>query len=106
MKEDEIVRACDLHSNKTVTLSKHVAKYKHMRKWMVEFLSKSESRGVKIDRGNSIRITKLSIYFNFLRDIPLGDVINMTRILMRSPANVYSLIAYSVKHGVTYNITN
>ena len=38
-KGDEIVRACDRHRNETVTLTKHVTKYKYMRKWMVEFLS-------------------------------------------------------------------
>ena len=54
----EIVRAYDRHSNENVTLSKHVNKYKNMRKWMVEFLRKSESRGYKIARVNSFRITK------------------------------------------------
>ena len=48
MKGDEIVRACDRQSNEIMTLRKHVAKYKHMRKWVVEFLSKSESRGNKL----------------------------------------------------------
>ena len=43
VKGDEIVRACDRHSNETVTHRKHVNKYIHMRKSMVEFLSKSES---------------------------------------------------------------
>ena len=37
LKGDEIVRACDRHSNETVTLRKHVTKYKKMRKLMVEF---------------------------------------------------------------------
>ena len=36
-------------------------KFEHMRKWMVKFLIRSESRGIKISRVNSIRITK-SIY--------------------------------------------
>ena len=45
---DEIVRACDRHCDETVTLTKHVTKYKYMRKWMVEFLSKSQSRVTKI----------------------------------------------------------
>ena len=56
---DEMVRACDRHSNETVTLRKHVTKYnKQMRKWMVELHSKSESRGIDIARVNSIGITK------------------------------------------------
>ena len=31
VKGDEIVQPCDRHSNKTMTLRKHVTKYKHMR---------------------------------------------------------------------------
>ena len=55
---DEIVRACDRHRNETVTLTKHVTKYKYVQKWMVEFLSKSQSRVIKITQVNSIRMTK------------------------------------------------
>ena len=40
-------------------------KYKHMRKWMVDFFNKSESRCIKIDRDNSIRITKIWNLFLF-----------------------------------------
>ena len=65
MKADAIVRACDRHSKETMSLRK-CYKYKHMRKRMVEFLRKSESRGNKIARVNAIRISNLSIYFNFL----------------------------------------
>ena len=49
-KEDEIVRACDRDSNGH---RKHVEKYKHRPKLMIEFPSKSESRGIKIDKLNS-----------------------------------------------------
>ena len=52
VKEDEIVRTCDWHSNETVILMKQVTKNKSMRKWMVEFLRKSESRGDEIASGN------------------------------------------------------
>ena len=55
---DEIVRACDRHWDETVTLTKHVTKCKYMWKWMVEFLSKSQSRVINIARANSIRMTK------------------------------------------------
>ena len=55
---DEIIRSCDRHRNETVTLTKHVTKYKYMRKWMVEFFIKSQSRVIKIARVNSIRMTK------------------------------------------------
>ena len=57
-EEDEIIRACDRHWDETVTLTKHVTKYKYMRKWMVEYLSQSQSRVIKISRVNSIRMTK------------------------------------------------
>ena len=49
---------CDRQSNETVTLRKHDTKYKHMWKWMVEFLKKFENRGIKIAEVNSIRNTK------------------------------------------------
>ena len=85
VKGDEILRACDRHSNETVTSGKNVTKYKPMQKWIVEFLSKSESRDIKIVRVNSIRITRLSIIFNFLLVVPLCDVIKRTRFLMMPP---------------------
>ena len=40
-------------------------KYQHIRKWMDEFLRKNENRGIKIDRVNSIRITKSIHQFKF-----------------------------------------
>ena len=98
MKDAEIVQTCDRNNNETATLRKHVTKYKRMRKWMVEFLSKSDCRGIKIDRVYSIRITNLSIYFNFLRAIPLGDVIKMARFLISSPANQYYTLLHTVKN--------
>ena len=57
MKGDEIVRSSDQRNIETVTLRKHVTKYKNMRKWMAEF-RKFENLGVKIARVNSIFITK------------------------------------------------
>ena len=76
VKEDEIVRAFDRHSNETVILRKHVTKFNNMRKLMVEFLRKSESRGDKIARVNSIRITKFInlLYFCTL----LGSVVMLS----------------------------
>ena len=50
MKGDEIIGACDRHSNETVTISKHVAKYKNMTKWVFEFIRKFENRGIIIAR--------------------------------------------------------
>ena len=58
MKGDEIVGHCDRHSNETVTLRKHVTKYKTMRKWTVEFLRKFRNCYIEIAIVNSIRITK------------------------------------------------
>ena len=34
---DEIIRADDRHSVKTVTPGNYIAEYEQMRKWMVEF---------------------------------------------------------------------
>ena len=48
----EIVQACDRHRSETVTLTKHVTKYKNMQKYMVEFFSKSQRRGINIARVN------------------------------------------------------
>ena len=58
MKGDEFVRPLDRHSIETVTLRKHVIKYKNMRKSMVEILRKFENRSIKIARINSILIPK------------------------------------------------
>ena len=56
--------ACNRHSNETVTLRKHVTKYKNMREWMIEFLRKFVNRDIKIARVNTILLTE-SINFNF-----------------------------------------
>ena len=60
MKGDEIVQPCDQYSNETVTLRKHITKYKNMQKWIenFEFLRKFENRGHKVARVSSILITK------------------------------------------------
>ena len=63
---DEIVRACDRHWDETVTLTKQVTKYKYMRKWMAEFLSKSQSRVIKIAWVNLIRMPKSINLHSFL----------------------------------------
>ena len=84
---DEIVRACDRHWDETVTLTKHVIKYKYMWKWMVEFLSKSQSRVIKIAQLTQFAWPNLSIYFNLLCAVPRDDVIDSTRFLMRPPVN-------------------
>ena len=66
MKGDEIVRPCERHSNETATLCrKHVIKYKNMQKWLVEFIKNIESRGIKIARVTSTRITE-SIKFTLI----------------------------------------
>ena len=49
-----------------MTLSKYVAVYEQMGKSMVEFFSKFEGHGIKIDRFNSIRIATSMIFFNIL----------------------------------------
>ena len=40
--------ACNWHSNETVTLRKHISKYKNMRKLINEHLRKFENYGIKI----------------------------------------------------------
>ena len=89
MKPGEFVRACDRDNNETVTLIKHVNKYKYMRKWMIELLSKYESRDINIARVNSIdwRHQIYQITLNFYVPLPLGDVIKRTRFLRSSPVN-------------------
>ena len=70
MKGVEIVRLCDRHSIETVTLRKHVTKYKNMRKWMVEFVRKFDNRAIKSGRDNLILITKsinLQLFIYFVR---------------------------------------
>ena len=65
---------------------------------MVEFLSKSHSRVIKIAQVNSIRMTK-SIKFIFCA-VPRDDVIESTRFLMRPPVNhstVYRIEFTAVK---------
>ena len=57
------------YSVEPVTLSKYVKEYEQMWKWMVEFLSKFQCRGIKIDRVYSIRVAKSMIFFNILRAI-------------------------------------
>ena len=66
---------------------------------MGKFLCKSESRGIKIDRVNSIRIIKSSIYFNLdkiinlIRAVPLSHVIKRTRFLISSRINQFTRVA-------------
>ena len=69
MKRDEILWNCDRHSIEPVTLRKYVAEYEQMWKCMVEFLSKFQGYGIKIDRVDSIRLAKSMIFFNILRAI-------------------------------------
>ena len=106
MKGDKIVRVCDRHSNETVTPEKNVTKYKHVRKSMVEILCKSDSCGIKIDLLNSIPIAKLLIFSNFLRAVPLYDVINGIRLLMRPTVIIpawCTLWSMNVKEITFYN---
>ena len=71
--------ACDRNNNETVTVRKHVTKYKIMRKQMVEILRNFESHGDKMARLywteariNSIRITKSINLLWFLYGVGIG----------------------------------
>ena len=50
-----------------VTLSNNMDK---CNKWIVEFLSKFQGRGIQILQVNSIRVAKSLIFFNILSAIP------------------------------------
>ena len=54
---DEIVRACVWHSIEAETLRKHVTKYEHTKKWMVE-LANRRVVAIKFLELTQIRITK------------------------------------------------
>ena len=58
VKGDEIFPACYHHSVETVTISKYVAEYEQMWKWMVEYVRKFQGHGIKIDWVNSLRVAK------------------------------------------------
>ena len=69
VKRDEILWNCGRHSVEPVTLSKYVAEYKQMWKWMVKFLSKFQGRGIKINIVYSIHVDKSLIFVNILHAI-------------------------------------
>ena len=69
VKRDEILWYCERHNVEPENLSKLGAEYEQMWKWMVEFLSKSRGRGIKIGRVSSIRVAKSMIFFNILRAV-------------------------------------
>ena len=69
MKGDEIFRDCDSHSVETVSLSKYVTEYEQMWTLMVEFFSKFQGSGIKIDRVYLIRVAKPLIFTNILRAV-------------------------------------
>ena len=50
--------ACNWHHNETVTVKKHISKYKNIQKSMIKFLKKFENHCIKIARVKSILITK------------------------------------------------
>ena len=58
---DESFRPCDCHSDDTASHRITVAGYEHMRKWMVKFRNKFESRDFKFFLVNLIHIPK-SVY--------------------------------------------
>ena len=96
MKETKLIElVTGVETKSAVTVRKHVIKCKYMRKWMAEFLSKSQSRGIKIARVNSNRMTKSINYFNLLWAVPRGDVIKSTRFLMKPPVIIPPCIEVS-----------
>ena len=67
-----------------------------MRKRMVEILTKSQSRVIKIVRVTQFALPNLSIYFNFLCAVPRDDVIESTRFLMRPRVNHSTMAATAI----------
>ena len=59
-----------------------------MRKWMFELLSKSESCGNKIDRVNSIRITKSITLLLFLTFVEVRCSVKILK-LIASAQSIY-----------------
>ena len=102
MKRDEILWNWDPHSVEPVTLSKYVTEYEQIWKWMVEFLSKFQSRGIKIDRVNSISVYKSIIFFNILSAIApwvkSSWAIVLFALCLRLHPLVYILCISSAKH--------
>ena len=62
MKGDEIVRACDRHSNENVTLKKRDSKYKNMS----NFSENLRVVAIKLIELIQVASPNLSIYFGFL----------------------------------------
>ena len=94
---DGIVRACDRHSNETVTLGKHVTKYKNMQKWMVEFLRKFENRCIKIAWVNSSyhKIYQFSYLHKFCMVLGVHcnvDILKLTANAQSINKDVYGII--------------
>ena len=85
LKGAEIVRLCDRHGNETVTLRKHVTKYKNVRKWMIIFCKKLRIVALKLLRVNSILITK-SINYSYL-------LFFCTVLAVRCDADIFKLTA-------------
>ena len=67
MKYFEIITV--ISAKPWLTLGKYVSEYEQIWKEMVEFLSKFQASGIKIDRVNSIRAAKQLIFFNSSRAV-------------------------------------
>ena len=62
VKGDEIFRAFAGPSVEPVTVSKYGVEYEEMSKWVVEFPSKFQSLGIKLDGVNSFPYAKPLIF--------------------------------------------
>ena len=69
-----------------------------MWKWMVEFLSKFQGCGIKIDRVNSMSVAKSVIFFNILRAIASGATSSWAIVffVLRLFSLVYILCTYTI----------
>ena len=53
-----------------------------MVKWMVEFFSKLQGRGIKIDTVNSICVAKLMIFFNVIRNVIVVGYVHVSETII------------------------
>ena len=103
MKGGYIFPAGDRHSDETVTLGKIVAEYEYSRKSMVEFLTNFESRVIKIDRVNSVHMSKCTNLLDFLY-VPLPIVTSLEGLVFHLSSSVNILCSLIKTAGAAMNV--
>ena len=100
---DEIFRAYERRRYETVTVTKPVTGYEHMQKFIVKFLTKFESSGIRTARVNSIHLSKYTSFLNLSRVGASSDVTERHGIycahLVQNDAVIHPRIRISVIPG-------